>query len=476
MQEIHDLRSALDALSRNGYPLESIIEAIDPNVALIEDYLDSYRSRSCHWMTAAQPVRLYEHPTAGNFPVLLGVFGSRDRLRLLLDPSGEYDATVSNAAILMDAILNPRLPRGLDEPTKRVVIEQPDLHATLPVLTYSHGDPGPTITMGLVYARDARTGASNCSVHRITVKDSTLVIGTSPAGHLQRLIDLHAARGERLPISINIGIDPAIYIASALSQPALQFGDDELSVAGAIRKREIELAPCFSNSGFFIDHAEIVIEATIGGETEAEAEATARNPKVSGLSMPEYLGYYSPCGKVPTVRVDALTHRPNAIYQTVSGPGREQSELLGCGQETAIYRVLWEAGLSDLVHDVVAQPAGGGHLLTVLQMNKRSSSDDERVRQAGAEILRKVSSTKNLVLVDGDVDAQSSDDVLWAMATRFRADADLVVTEPLKGTPLDPTQSPLYLAGSRSGFTGKCVLDCTVPFVLRDRFRRAFTA
>ena len=356
----------------------------------------------------------------------------------------------------------------------RIVIERPDFNAMLPALTCSVGDPGPTVTLGLVYARDAVTGAANCSVHRITLKPNSIVVGINPTGHLQQMIAAHVARGERLPVSVNIGLDPVIYIAAALSRPAVEYGDDELAVAGSIRRAPVELAPGFSNSGWFIDHAEIVLEGSFGTEMEPESDRATPETR-EGLSMPEYLGYYSPCGDATTLQVDALSHRADAMYQAVTGPGREQSELLGGGQEAAVYRVLREQGYSDLVREIIALPSGGGHLLTVLQIAKRSAADDARAKAMAALVLESVSPSKMAVLVDADVNPLSADDVLWAMATRFRAEMDVALTPELRGTPLDPSQSSAYAPGGRNGYTVKSVLDCTMPFAQQGRFRRAFS-
>jgi 4-hydroxy-3-polyprenylbenzoate decarboxylase len=300
--EIHDLRSALAALERVGHPLAHVDTPIDPNLDLVNDYFDSYCTPFNSWMTAEQPLRLYSKPQRGVFPVLLGVFGSRAKTRFYLDPNDQHNEGITNAALINRAIASPLLPIRLSNASNRVVIELPDLNLLLPALTYSDGDPGPTVTLGLVYARDEISGAANCSVHRITIKPSSVAIAIYPGGHLQRLIDIHVARGQRLPISVNIGMDPAIYIAAALSKPAVEFGDDELGVAGAIRGRGVKLAPCFSNSGRFVDHAEIVIEATLGADKEFESQA---GPFAEALSMPEYLGYFSPCGEVSTMRICA---------------------------------------------------------------------------------------------------------------------------------------------------------------------------
>jgi 4-hydroxy-3-polyprenylbenzoate decarboxylase len=473
LSDIHDLRSALDALIRAGHAVTTIDAPLGPYVALIEDYLDAYRTPTNSWMTADQPLRLYRQPTTGKFPVLMGVFGSRERTRFFLDPQAR-DPGLSNAALLYRAIANPLPPVKRAAAPPRIVIERPDVNALLPALTCSVGDPGPTVTLGLVYARDEATGAANCSVHRITLKPNSIVVGINPSGHLQQMIDAHVARGERLPVSVNIGLDPVIYIAAALSRPAVEYGDDELAIAGAVRGTPVELAPGFVNGGWFIDHAEIVIEGSFG--TERESESDRATPETEeGLSMPEYLGYYSPCGDATTLRVAALTHRPDAIYQAVTGPGREQSELLGAGQEAAVFRVLREQGYGDLVREIAASPAGGGHLLTVLQVAKQSAADDARAKAMAALVLESVSPSKMVVLVDQDVNPFCGDEVLWAMATRFRAEMDIALTSELRGTPLDPSQSSAYAPGGRNGYTVKSVLDCTMPFALRPRFRRAFS-
>lgn len=473
MNAIHDLRSALTALESAGSRVATIDAPIDPRLSLIDDYLRSYRTETNSWMTAEQPLRLYRRPMVGAFPVLMGVFGSRERVRFLLDPNGER-GDLSNGRLLLRARENSLAPRRLAAPTARIAHHGADLSTWLPALTHSDGDPGPTITLGLVYARDARTGAANCSVHRITLKRSSVVMGVNPTGHLQRMIDQHAARGERLSVSINIGLDPAIYMASALSRPAVDFGEDELAVAGGLRGEPVQLAPCLSGAGHFIDHAEIVIEGSLGTETEIEADLA---PGEAGerRTMPEYLGYSSPVGAVAALRVSGASHRPGAIYQAVSGPGREQSELLGLGQETAIWRVLQPLDQSGLIRDVVAAPAGGGHLLTILRTAKRASADDAAIRTLADRILRDVPTTKSIFLVDEDVNPTSADDIFWAMATRFRAENDLVVTQDLPGTPLDPTQARAYSGRGEDGFTPKNLFDCTAPFDQRARFRRAFS-
>jgi 4-hydroxy-3-polyprenylbenzoate decarboxylase len=481
---IRDLRSALDVLARAGDPVQVVDAPVDPRVGLIAGIFQTISGPGRSWMTAEQPLQLYRQPLHGRFPLVTGLFGSRSRLRFLLDPErhhgtepipGVRPTGPGNAALLLNAIAAPRPVTRGPAATPRTVIPGANPGVWLPATTCTAQDPGPTITMGLVHARDD-AGRANASVHRITLKRHSATIGINPTGHLARMIAAAAAQGRRLPVSVNIGLDPAVYVAAALSRPAMAYGDDELAVAGALRNRALALAPCFTNDAWFIDHAEIVIEARLGPETEPEHEADA---PPDARTMPEYLGYTSPAGPVTTLHVDALSHRPDALYQAVTGPGREQAELLGAGQEAAMLKMLRKAGIGDLVRDVIASPAGGGHLLTAIRLAKTTPADDRRVVEAACEAASALPAAKLVVLVDDDVDPRAGDDLLWAIATRFHPARDLHLTAELPGTPLDPSQSAAARPGARGddpdGLTARQILDCTVPFHLRDRFRRAFS-
>ena len=67
-----------------------------------------------------------------------------------------------------------------------------------------------------------------------------------------------------------------------------------------------------------------------------------------------------------------------------------------------------------------------------------------------------------MVVVDDDVDVTSDFDVLWAMATRMQADADMDIMRNAMGAILDPS--------NRQGTTAKLIVDATrktTPFPKR---------
>jgi 2,5-furandicarboxylate decarboxylase 1 len=60
-----------------------------------------------------------------------------------------------------------------------------------------------------------------------------------------------------------------------------------------------------------------------------------------------------------------------------------------------------------------------------------------------------------VVIVDVDVNIHNPTEVEWAVATRFRADRDLIVVSNAQGSKLDPS--------SRDGVSAKMGLGTTVP-------------
>ena len=83
---------------------------------------------------------------------------------------------------------------------------------------------------------------------------------SSRGRHIGVFLDKAEAAGKPLPISISIGVDPAIYIGTCFEAPTTPLGFDELSIAGRVRKRPVELVECVSVKGLAIANAEVVIE------------------------------------------------------------------------------------------------------------------------------------------------------------------------------------------------------------------------
>jgi 4-hydroxy-3-polyprenylbenzoate decarboxylase len=192
------------------------------------------------------------------------------------------------------------------------------------------------------------------------------------------------------------------------------------------------------------------------------------------LPISEFPGYCGPAKPaIPVIKVKAVTHRVHPITQTCIGPSEEHVNLAGIPTEASIINMVNQA-LPGLLQNVYAHPSGGGKYLAVLQVKKSSPPDEGRQRQAALLAFSAFSELKHVILVDEDVDPFDTNDVLWAMTTRFQADADVIPIPGVRCHPLDPSQSPEMSPSIRAGgIACKCIFDCTVPFDLKAKFQRA---
>lgn len=190
--------------------------------------------------------------------------------------------------------------------------------------------------------------------------------------------------------------------------------------------------------------------------------------------MPEFPGYTGPANpSLPVIKVTAVTMRHNAILQTLVGPGEEHVSLAGIPTEASIYNAV-ELALPGFLQNVYAHSSGGGKFLAILQIEKKVAGDDGNARQAALIALAVYRELKNVIIVDEDVDLFDSNDVLWAMQTRYQGDTGTIFVPGVTGHVLDPSQIPEFSPSIHAkGITCKTIFDCTVPFALKEHFKRA---
>jgi len=72
------------------------------------------------------------------------------------------------------------------------------------------------------------------------------------------------------------------------------------------------------------------------------------------------------------------------------------------------------------------------------------------------------------------VNILDSNDVLWAMTTRYQGEQSTIFIPGVIGHVLDPSQDPSFCRQIiQRGTTSKTIFDCTVPWPVKDRFVRA---
>lgn len=468
-EEVCDLRTALALLERVPGELVRTGAPVDPHAELAAVYRKVGAGVPVKPPAPAGPAMLFENVKGYRVPVVAGVLGTRRRAALLLGAEPERVAFA-----LLEALNHPVEPviaEG-EAPCQQVVHRAPlDVRALIPAPTNTRLDAGPYITMGLVRARDPETGEADVTIHRLCVQGpDRLSIYFAPGRHIDVFRARAEARGLPLPVSISIGMDPAIYVAACFEPPATPLGFDELAVAGGLRRRPVRLARCVTQPVEAVADAEIVIEGEIlPGERIREDIQTG-----TGCSMPEFPGYMGAAQpELPVIRVTAVTHRREPILQTIVGPGLEHTNLAGIPTEASILQMA-ERSMPGRVRNVYCHPAGGGKYLAILQFAKAEPRDEGRQRQAALVAFAAFPELKHVILVDDDVDLFSTDEVLWAMTTRYQGDASTVFIPGVRCHPLDPSQSPAFSPSIRApGISCKTIFDCTVPWAMREAFRRA---
>lgn len=468
--EVTDLRSAIDLLRSAPGEFETTDRLVDPYLEIAGIYKLVGAGTPARPPTRLGPAMLFENVRGSGMPVVVGALASRRRAARLLGSTVER-----LPASLLDALEHPVPPvtvAGCDAPCQQVVLRAPlDLRGILPILTLTALDAGPYITLGLLRAEDPETGEADVTIHRLCVQGPDLLsVYFVPGRHIDQFRKKAEAAGRPLPVSISIGVDPAVYVAACFEPPTTPLGFDELTVAGGLRGRPVELCDCLSVAAKGIARAEIVIEGEIlPGERVREDAQTG-----SGYAMPEFPGYMGAAQKeLPVIRITAITHRRDPIFQALVNPGEEHANLVGIPTEASILQLV-ERSMPGRLTGVYCHPSGGGKYVAILQFRKLSEDDEGRPRQAALAAFAAFSELKHVIVVDDDVDIFDTDDVLWAMTTRYQGDVSTVFVPGVRCHPLDPTQSPDFSPLlPAAGTSCKTIFDCTVPVRLRDRFRRA---
>jgi UbiD family decarboxylase len=247
-------------------------------------------------------------------------------------------------------------------------------------------------------------------------------------------------------VAIAIGVHPAVLFASSYSVPP---GYDEFRLASSLLGKPLELVRCRDVGLEAPAHAEIVIEGRMLPHERAE-----EGPFV------DITGTYDAVRKQPIIEVSRIYHRRQAIYHALLPSGKEHKIFMGMPQEPRIYNSVSEVAK---VVNVCLTEGGCNWLHGVVAISKASEDDGKKAIMAA---LEGHPSMKHVVVVDEDIDIFNSNDVEFAIATRFQGDRDIVMIENVKGSSLDPS-------ANKTGLTTKMGFDATKPLGREADYQKA---
>ncbi len=337
--------------------------------------------------------------------------------------------------LLAKAMNNLKPPKMVgNAPCHEVVETEVDLRK-LPIMTYLKHDGGPYIPSAIVVVKDPKLGRNVC-FHRLMLigKDRLVARIVEHRGTDNAL----KKAGNELEVAIVIGNPAAVLIAAATS---LASGVDEFSLANALQKTD--LVKCKTVDLEVPADAEIILEGKITNELADEGPFMDLTETIDGVR------------KQPVIKINCITRRKYAIYQTLMPGLSEHKILMGMPREPAIFN---EVNKVVRCKNILLTTGGTGWLHAVVRIEKKNADDGKKAIEAA---FKGHGSLKHCIVVDKDIDIYSPDSIEWAIATRFQADKDAVIMPKIPGSSLDPSaeQRP----GEKTK-TCKVGLDATIPF------------
>ncbi|MCH8915730.1 MAG: menaquinone biosynthesis decarboxylase [Thaumarchaeota archaeon] len=439
---IEDTHEFITELEKNG-ELKRIKTEVDSNLEIAEILRREMYSKGS--------AILFENVKGYDIPVLGNAFGSIKRLEIGLGMTdfteiGQRIADMAKMDI-PSGVLNkikklPELSKMASSfpkaETRGPVTEITSTDASfddLPILKSWPNDAGRFITLGLVATKHPETGVRNLGVYRMQIIDKTHALM-----HWQKHKrgahhgDISKDRGEKIPVAVIIGGEPATIFSSIAPVPE---GLDKYLFAGITRKKGIKTVKCKTIDLDVPANAEIVLEGYVDPED-------IRDEGPFG----DHTGYYTPAEPFPTFTLTGIMRRKDPIYiTTVVGKPILEDAYIGKVIERSFLPLIQM--LQPEIVDYSMPAAGWFQGLAIISIKKRYPGQAKKVMM-GLWGMGQLSLTKMFVVVDDDINVHDMNDVIWAVTTRTDAARDTIIINNTPTDTLDPA-SPLVNLGSKMG-------------------------
>ncbi len=455
----NDLRDFISQLEKIGQ-LKRISAPISTHLAMTEI--------SDRTLRAKGPALLFENAVdengaAFNMPVLTNLFGTPERVALAM---GQTDVNaLRDVGKLLAMLKEPEPPKGfrdalgkipvykqvLNMPTKvikkalcqQVVLSGDDVDLTkLPIQHCWPGDVAPLITWGLTITKGPHKERQNLGIYRQQVLSKNKVV-MRWLSHRGGALDFQEFKesnpGEKYPVSVALGADPATILGAVTPVPDTL---SEYAFAGLLRGAKTEVTKSVSNDLEVPATAEIILEGYLDPD-----ETAPEGP------YGDHTGYYNEVDDFPVFTVTHITMRKDPIYHsTYTGRPPDEPAILGVALNEVFVPILQKQFPE--IQDFYLPPEGCSYRLAVVTIKKQYAGHAKRVMMGVWSFLRQFMYTKFVIVCDDDVNARDWEDVIWAMTTRMDPSRDTVLIE---NTPIDY----LDFASPVSGLGSKMGLDAT---------------
>ncbi|MEP7077432.1 MAG: menaquinone biosynthesis decarboxylase [Chthoniobacterales bacterium] len=404
---------------------------------------------------------LFEQPTIERkiaaFPVAINTMGSRRRMALALNVASVEDIAQEIQLILKAKpptdlregwsllkqglhLLHARPKHARDGACQEVVHRFDDAGAELsltdlPILKCWPRDGGRFITLPNVHTRDPDTGARNLGMYRMQIYDERTTgmhwqIHKVGARHGKRYYE----RGERMPVAVCLGGDPAYTFAATAPLPD---GLDEILFAGFLRRKSVELVRC----------------KTIDLEVPADVDFVLEGHVQPGETRPEgpfgdHTGFYTAVEDYPVFHLTAITRRRDAIYpSTIVGVPPMEDYYLG-DASVRMFLPVFKMNFPEMV-DMALPAEGVFHNLVFVSIRKQFPYQAFKVMH-GLWGMGQMMFSKYIIVLDEDCDVHNTSEVLFRLCANTDPERDsTIIRNPSDSLDHAPTAQNV---GSHMGF------------------------
>jgi 4-hydroxy-3-polyprenylbenzoate decarboxylase len=462
------LSQAFDSLRGGGYSsLRAFVERLDGAGELVRIgracdprlEIAAIANRTMK-LPGGGPALLFENVRGSAYPLLINGFGSRRRMAMALgvDALEEHARAMAEllgaheaGSSLWDKLkLLPKLARVAGAlpktasgpaPCQEVVEDIVDL-TQLPILTCWPDDGGPFITLPIVLTHDPETGTRNLGMYRMQLLDRRTT-GMHWQAHKTGMRHFHKykERGQRVPVAVVLGGDPAITYAATAPLPD---GVDELLLAGFLRRRAVELVACKTQP----------IEVPADADFVLEGYVDPTEPMIDEGPFGDHTGFYTPRDKYPAFHVTCVTRRKDPIYPTTI-VGRPPMEDAWLGKATErLFLPLIRMMLPELV-DYNLPVEGVFHNMAIVAIDKQFAWHGRKIMHA-LWGMGQLMFTKCVIVVDKDVNVHDLAEVGWRVLNNIDPKRDVMIS--------DGPYDVLDHASCSVGFGGKMGVDATAKW------------
>ena len=327
---------------------------------------------------------------------------------------------------------------------------------SIPTPTWHEHDGGPFIGTGcMVVMKDPDTGWVNYGAYRVqTHGPKTASVMMSPGRHGRLIMDKYHSRGEPCPVAVVAGMHPTLLMIAGLEIPQ---GVSEYDAVGGIFGEPVRTLE-MPRTGIPVPaNAEIAFEGFI-----------VKDDLIEEGPLGEWTGYYAG-GKrrQPAIRIETFMHRDDPVLLGVipAVPPNDNTYYLGSYRSGAVWNQLEAAGIPD-IQGVCAHEAGGSRLWLTVSIKQRYGGHSKQAGLIASQCYAGGYTNRWVVVVDDDIDPTNTNDVLWAMCTRFDPRIDLERLDGCWSTSLDP----MCYDSDTDKRNSRVVIDACRPWDRMDDF------